>query len=71
MRLSRGHTVWAFMEKLGASAVLGDQQAADTIKSPRPVDVVLHDRDAGGLPRLDRLVQFVDRRLFEAKRLGL
>jgi hypothetical protein len=30
---------------------------------------VLDDRDAGRLARPDRLVQFLDRRLFEAKRL--
>jgi len=32
---------------------------------------VLNDRGAGRLPRLDRLMQLVDRRLFETKRLVL
>jgi hypothetical protein len=50
-------------------AVLGDEQAGDPIIGAGAVEIVLHDRDAGGLPRRDRRVQILDRRLFQTKRL--
>ncbi len=49
-------------------AVLRHEQAGDAIIGTRPLDILLHDCDAGGLPGADRRVQFLDRRLFEAER---
>ena len=43
--------------------------ARDPVIGAHAVDIVLHDRDAGRLPGLDRRVQLVDRRLFQTKRL--
>ena len=53
------------------SAVFGDEQAADPVIGPRPVYIMLNDRDAGRLSRFDRPLQLVDRRLFETERLNL
>jgi len=53
------------------SAVLGDQQAADPVIGPRPVYIILNNRDAGRLSRVDRPLQLVDRSLFETERLIL
>jgi hypothetical protein len=46
-------------------AVFGDQRARWPVIGTDAVDIALHDGDAGCLPRLDRLVQLIDRRLFE------
>ena len=51
------------------STVLGDEQARDPVIGPRALDIMPNHRDAGRPTSLDRLVQFLDRRLFEAKRL--
>ena len=51
-------------------AVRGDQHAGDAVVGAHALDVVPDDRHAGRLPRPDRLVQLVDRRFFEAKRLA-
>jgi hypothetical protein len=53
------------------SAVLGDEQTADSVIGPRPVYIMLNNRDTGRLSRFDRLLQLVDGRLFEHKRLIL
>jgi hypothetical protein len=50
-------------------AILGDQYACDPVIGPRALNVVLNHGDAGHLPILDRLMQLVDRRFFETKRL--
>jgi len=52
-------------------AVFGNEHARDPVIGPRAVDVVPNHRDAARPPGPDRLVQFVYRRLFEAKRLVL
>ena len=51
------------------SAVLGHQHARDTVKGAHAIEIVPDDGNAIRPPRPDRLMQFVDRRLFEAKRL--
>ena len=49
--------------------VLGDQLAGDTVIGAGAGEIVFDDRDAIGLPGLDRPVQQVDRCFFEAKPL--
>src|SRR5262249_24635465 len=50
-------------------AVWGDERAGDAIIRAYTVDIVLRNLDARDLPRLDRRVQLLDRRLFQPKRL--
>jgi hypothetical protein len=65
-RLHRAHSSGRLMDW---RAVLGDQNARDPVIGPRALDIVANDSDTGGLPILDRLLQLVDRRFFETKRL--
>jgi hypothetical protein len=50
------------------AAVLGDEQAGDSVVRTHALDVLLNDRDAGRSPRLDGRVQLLDRRLVQPKR---
>ncbi len=52
-------------------AVLGHQHARDAVEGADAVEIVPDDRDASRPSRPDGLMQFVDRRLFEAKRLNV
>ena len=64
--LPRAHSARCFGDQ---GAVFCDEHAGDPIIRAHTVNVVLHDRDAGGLPCLDRCVQLLDCRLFQLKRL--
>ena len=52
-------------------AVWSDGRAGDPVIRAHAVDIMLHDLDTGYLPRLNRRVQLLDRRLFQTKRLRL
>jgi hypothetical protein len=51
-------------------AILRDKHAANAIEGADAAQIVLNDRDAGRLPRRDRAVQFVNRRLLQLEGLG-
>jgi len=53
----------------GWPAILGYEPARNTVIGPCTLDIVLNHGNAGGLSVSNRLVQFVDRRFFETKRL--
>jgi hypothetical protein len=63
-RRLRAHDARRFRDR---GAVGGDEPAGDPVIGAGAVEIVLHDRDAGGLPRPDRRVQRLDRRLFQSK----
>jgi len=65
-RRRRTHRPGRFQNR---SPVLGDEQARHPVIGPHALDIVLNHGDAGRLPIFDRLMQFVDRRFFETKRL--
>jgi hypothetical protein len=48
-------------------AIFGDEHRGDAIVGANPVDVMLDYFHAGRLPRSDRLMQIIDRRLFQSK----
>src|SRR5262249_24533921 len=60
----RAHSARCFGSR---GAVCGDEYTGNSVIRTCAVDIVLHDLDAGYLPRRDRRVQLLDRRLFETK----
>ena len=52
-------------------AIRRHQERRHAVECTHPIDVMPNHFDARGLTRADRLVQFVDRRLFETERLLL
>ena len=67
----RGHCTHCAGRSGHGSAVFRDEGARDAVEGAHAVYVVLNNGDAGCPPRLDRLMQLVDGRLFETKRLAL
>jgi hypothetical protein len=65
-RRLRAHGAGRFRDR---GAVLSDEGAGNPVIGACAVEIVLHDFDTGYLPRPDRRVQLLDRRLFQTKRL--
>ena len=66
-RRAAAHGAFRFRNR---RAAFRHQQIGGAVKRAHARDVLPHHGDAGGLARFDRRVQFVDRCLFEAKRLS-